>query len=190
MANKRILVFAGPNGSGKSTITGCYAQEGLYVNADEIKKVRCCPDLDAAVEAERIREDCLHKNRSFTFETVLSTRRNLDMLIRAKRAGYYIISIFVLTADPEINVFRVESRVRDGGHDVPPEKIRSRYYKSLQNLGELILLSDECRVYDNTVAPQIIFYKDLQGQAIYENTYWPQERIKKIIGNLADTLQS
>ena len=178
----RILVFAGPNGSGKSSITDCYAQEGLYINADEIKKIRQCSDLEAAVEAERLREDCLLKNRSFTFETVLSTRRNLDMLIRARQIGYYIISIFVMTADTEINVFRVKSRVSDGGHDVPLDKIRSRYGKSLQNLSELITLSNECRVYDNTTTPRIIFYKDKQGQTVYENSYWPRKRIEQLCG--------
>ena len=179
----RILVFAGPNGSGKSSITDSYAQEGLYINADEIKKIRQCSDLEAAAEAERLREDCLQKGSSFTFETVLSTRRNLDLLVRAKKAGYHIMSVFVMTVDPEINVFRVESRILDGGHDVPPDKIRSRYYKSLQNLGELVALSDDCRVYDNTMAPQIIFYKDMQGCAINENAYWQRERIKQLVGS-------
>jgi len=163
-------------------------QEGLYINADDIKKIRQCSDLKAAVEAEYLREYCLQKNKSFTFETVLSTRRNLDMLIRAKQAGYYIMSIFIMTTDPEINVFRVKSRVSDGGHDVPPDKIRKRYYKSPQNLGELISLSDKCRVYDNTIEPQIIFYKDEYGQSIYENLYWSNERIKRLVETPYNTL--
>ena len=181
MSEMKVLVFAGPNGSGKSSIKDSYEQEGLYINADEIKKIRGCPDLEAAEEAERLREDCLQNNRSFTFETVLSTRRNLELLIRAKQAGYYIKSVFVMTSDPEINVFRVKGRVLDGGHDVPPDKVRSRYYKSLQNLRELVALSDECRVYDNTKAPQIVFFKDHQGQAIYENQYWSYESLKALV---------
>ena len=177
MNETRVLVFAGPNGSGKSSLKSCYAQEGLYINADEIKKTRLCSDLEAAMEAELLREDCLQKNKSFTFETVLSTRRNLDLLIRAKQAGYYVKAIFVMTSDPEINVFRIKSRVFGGGHDVPADKVRSRYYKSLLNLRELITLSDECRVYDNTTTPQIVFFKDHQGQAVYGNKYWSQESL-------------
>ena len=185
MMNKlALLVFAGPNGSGKSSLTACYDREGLYINADEIKKIRQCSDLEAAVEAERLREDCLQKSKNFTFETVLSTRRNLDLLIRARQAGYYIKSVFVMTSDPEINVFRVKSRVIDGGHDVPTDKIRDRYHKSLRNLCELITLSDECRVYDNTKKPQIVFFKDQHGQAICENQYWPHERLEQLIIHL------
>ena len=181
MSDQRILVFAGPNGSGKSTIAGCYDFEGLYINADDIKQNRQCTDIEAAVEAERLREDCLQNKRSFTFETVLSTRRNIELLIRAKRSGYYIRGIFVITSDPEINVFRVKSRVYDGGHDVPADKIRSRYINSLKNICEFTLLCDECCIYDNTNIPEIIYYKSDQEQVIYENRYWSREEIQRLL---------
>ena len=177
----KILVFAGPNGSGKSTITNAYDIEGIYVNADEIKKARGCSDLDAAIEAERLKEDCLQSGRSLTFETVMYTRRNLDFLIRAKSAGFYISCVFVLTSDPEINVFRIKSRVLDGGHDVPVDKIRSRYTKSLENVAEMISLCNQCRIYDNTNVPQIILCKDEHETSLYENAYWSQEQIKQLL---------
>ena len=176
-----VLVFAGPNGSGKSTITYCYYLDGLYINADEIKAKRQCTDIEAALEAERLREDCLRSKMSFTFETVLSTHRNIELLIRAKQSGYSIRSVVVITSDPEINVFRVKSRVHDGGHDVPIDKIRNRYHKSLQNIRELVALSDECRIYDNTKTPQIIYFKSEHGQVIYENVYWSQEKIEQFL---------
>ena len=40
----------------------------------------------------------------------MSTDRNLNLLKRAKEQGYFIRCIYVLTADVNINVFRVESR--------------------------------------------------------------------------------
>lgn len=52
----QILVFAGANGSGKSTVTQAWEQAGLYINADDIKAMRGCSDLEAAQEAERLRE--------------------------------------------------------------------------------------------------------------------------------------
>ena len=92
----KIIVFAGPNGSGKSTVAQAWENVGLYINADDIKAARGCSDLGAAQEAESLRELCFMERRSFTFETVLSTERNLDLLSRAKDAGFYIESIFVL----------------------------------------------------------------------------------------------
>ena len=59
---------------------------------------------------------------------------------KAKSEGYFIKCIFVLTIDPLVNVARVEARVASGGHDVDKEKIKSRYYKSLANIKELMTL--------------------------------------------------
>ena len=175
-----ILVFAGPNGSGKSTVTQAWEKVGLYINADDIKVARGCSDLEAAQEAERLRELCLSERRSFTFETVLSTERNLDLLIRAKEAGFHIEGVFVLTATPELNVFRVKGRELSGGHSVPPDKIRSRYTKTLANISKLLALSDVFRLVDNTDQPEILFIKDDIEQQIRPNRYWTVEAIEKL----------
>jgi predicted ABC-type ATPase len=177
----KILVFAGPNGSGKSTIAGNYKITGLYINADDIKKHKGLSDLAAAEEAEKIRGQCLIDKRDFTFETVLSTLRNLKLLKKAKKAGYHIECIFVLTTDPELNIFRIRSRVLNGGHDVPEEKIRNRYTKSLANIPELLTLCNELFIIDNTSAPSVIFSSNTTGQIITENPYWPKARIEKLI---------
>ncbi|MCL2760136.1 MAG: zeta toxin family protein [Desulfuromonadales bacterium] len=176
----KIIVFAGPNGSGKSTVTQAWEKVGLYINADDIKTMRECSDLGAAQEAERLRELCFSERRSFTFETVLSTERNLDLISRAKSAGFYVESVFVLTANPELNVFRVKSRELSGGHSVPPDKIRSRYTKSLANISKLLTLSDVFLLIDNTAQPEILFIKDEAGQQIRPNRYWTVEVIEKL----------
>lgn len=78
-----IIVFAGPNGSGKTTVTKLAKVIEPYINADEIKRTNYCSDLEAAQFAEKMREDCVAQNKSFTFETVLSTDRNLKLLQKA-----------------------------------------------------------------------------------------------------------
>ena len=80
-----IIVFAGPNGSGKSTITKMAKVIEPYINADEIKKTTHCTDLEAAQMAEKMRNQAVNDNISFTFETVLSTDRNLKLLKKAKQ---------------------------------------------------------------------------------------------------------
>ena len=97
-----ILVFAGPNGSGKTTITRLTTRIGTYVNADEIKAALNCTDLEAAQHAEKQREYLLSKCANFSFETVLSTDRNLLFLKRAKDVGYFIRCIYVLTDNPSV----------------------------------------------------------------------------------------
>lgn len=123
-----IIVFAGPNGSGKSTITRMVKVIEPYINADDIKRTNYCSDLEAAQIAERMREEAISNNNSFTFETVLSTERNLNLLKKAKEQGYFIRGIYVLTSDVNINIMRVLSREALGGHGVPEDKIRSIPY--------------------------------------------------------------
>ena len=82
-----VIVFAGPNGSGKSTITRMAKIGGEYINADDIKRTILCTDLEAAIKAEELRERMIVDRKDFTFETVLSTNRNLLLLQRAKEKG-------------------------------------------------------------------------------------------------------
>ncbi|GHV94856.1 ATPase AAA [Spirochaetia bacterium] len=176
-----ILVIAGPNGSGKSTITQKLEKIGIYINADDIRKHRGCTELKAAEEAEQIREQYLKEKQSFSFETVLSTGRNIHLLERAKKAGYYIKCVFVLTTNAELNVFRVKSRVSSGGHNVPVEKIRSRYKKSLKNIPNILALCDECYIIDNTEEPVVVFAANGAEQIITENRFWSRKRIQVLI---------
>ena len=181
MSKPKVLVYAGPNGSGKSSIAGGYPIVGVYVNADDIKQHRGSSDLEAAQEAELIRESLIGSLKDFTFETVLSTERNLLMLEKAKKSGYNIESIFVLTADVELNVKRIKIRVLKGGHDVPEDKVRSRYVKSLQMLKRLNALSDICIVVDNTDLPEVIYKRDAEGEIFLSNEYWDESSIKKLV---------
>ena len=178
----KVLVFAGPNGSGKSAVTHKRLIMGQYVNADNIKRHRKCSDLEAAQEAELLRESFLNAHKDFTFETVLSTERNVRLLERAQSLGYAIVSIFVLTTDAQLNVARIRGRVAKGGHDVPEDKIRSRYYKSLLLLKTLVAISDECIVVDNTIRPEIIFKKDSDGEVYLSNTFWDEDAVRELLG--------
>ena len=174
----QLLVFAGPNGSGKSTITQFQKIVGEYVNADKIKKAKNCSDLEAAQEAERIRELLLKNRMDFTFETVLSTPRNLLLLQRAHEFGYMIRVIFVLTNDSSINVQRVAERVNKGGHNVPEDKIRSRYDKSLNNIKELYKIVDDLFIYDNSgTKPVLICTVHDHKLTYYENSQWMKTEV-------------
>lgn len=177
----RILVFAGPNGSGKSTITKKIPICGIYVNADDIKRISNCSDLEAAQEAEQLRELLLNAHKDFTFETVLSTDRNIELLWKAKEHGYEIHAVFVLTSNPSINVKRVRSRVKAGGHDVPEDKIISRYERSLRNLSKLIRIADHIRIIDNSdKEPHLICEVLDQRMIIWETERWSRNAILRL----------
>ena len=179
-----VIVFAGPNGSGKSTIFKIAYVNGIkkYINADDIKASTGCSDLDAAQKAESLRENALMNHEDFIFETVLSTDRNLNLLKKAKKHGYFIRCIYVLTKDPEINIIRVRSRTDDGGHDVPEDKIISRYHKSLTRIPQLVDLCDIIHIYDNSKTPFRIYKKRKDQEFFWPNEFWNVEKIHSLIG--------
>ena len=177
-----IVVFAGPNGSGKSTFTQLLRPLVDYINAYEIKKNIRCGDLEAAKLSEAQREEHLAKGQNFCFETVLSTRRNLDLLKRAKQKGYFIRCYYVLTMNPLINVYRIKSRVLLGGHDVPKDKILARYKGCLELMKEVIEVSDICHIYDNSNQPIRIFKKRKTECYYDDSSEWDKERIINFTG--------
>ena len=190
MRRPEIVVIAGPNGSGKSTYTefivgpNQFADESIeYINADNIQAALGCDAVEAAQTATAMREKALSENRNFAFETVMSTRRNLDLLIKAKENGYFICCFYFLTADSSINVQRVLSRVEDGGHSVPEEKIKTRYDKAKQLIPELVLVCDSINIWDNsTDKPFRIFRKKPDATDYFENPVWSQTDVEKLIG--------
>lgn len=163
-----VVVFAGPNGSGKSTFTELLKPPMDYINADEIKKNLKCTDLEAAQLAEKQREEHIVHMDEFCFETVLSTDRNLNLLKKAKEKGYFIRCYYVLTADPMINVLRVRARVESGGHDVPEEKIISRYDRALALVKMLVKVCDVCHIYDNSSNRPFRIFKKRKEEIYYD----------------------
>lgn len=178
-----IRVFAGPNGSGKSTFTTPEWIIPPYINADEIVARTHCNPLEAAIEATRRREEAVESGHSFTFETVMSKERNLLLLEKAKAHGYFIKGYYIFTRSPYINVARVCARVYSGGHDVPKDKIISRYYESLALLPRLFAVCDILHVYDNSEdhQPYRIIRKHKGNVRFYPNEYWTKDQLKHLI---------
>lgn len=96
----------------------------------------------ASVIAEFLRLQLLLGTSNFSFETVMSHSSKVDFLQQAKKAGFKTYLYFICTQDPEINIARVHNRVYKGGHDVENEKIKERYYRSLELLPKAFLLAD------------------------------------------------
>lgn len=177
-----VLVFAGPNGSGKSTITEYFGIVGKYTNADEMVKATFISNEEAAKRADELRYESIQNLEDFTFETVLSSEYKIRILEEAKAAGYFIKCVFVLTADVNLNIARIRSRVAQGGHFVDPQKVRDRYKKSLANIRVLMDLCDILHVYDNTdEKPSRIIRKHKEQVTIFPNDNWDQNSIMALI---------
>lgn len=154
-----LHVVAGPNGSGKTTFCAQLlipATRLPCINADDIARARWpgheeAHGHDAATAAAEERDRRIAAGSSFIAETVFSHASKLELIGRAKAAGY-IVSLHVMLVPEDISVARVRLRTDQGGHSVPIAKVRARYRRLWTLLGRAITLADDASVYDNTRA--------------------------------------
>jgi predicted ABC-type ATPase len=153
-----LHVVAGPNGAGKSTFyeTVLQPKTGLpFVNADLIAAEHWPDDTaahayDAVALAGQARDQLIAARQSFVAETVFSHVSKVDLIKRARDAGYHP-TLHVLLVPEEGAVARVADRVaNDDGHDVPEDKVRSRYQRLWEYIAAAIAIADTAYVYDNT----------------------------------------
>ena len=108
----------------------------------------------ASVVVDLLREKLLERKVTFTFETVMSHPSKVALLEKAQGLGYRTYLYYIATDDPEINISRVRSRVKLGGHDVPEDRITSRYHRSLALLMEAIRHTNRAYIFDNSTSEQ------------------------------------
>ena len=158
----RVVIFAGPNGAGKSThADAILAALGIetFVNADYIARGLSGRNTDAvAFEAGRIMLRRLRQlsaaGADFAFESTLSSRTFAAFLAALKRQGYVVAIYYFSLTNAQLAIRRVKLRVALGGHDVPPDVVRRRFARSLNNFFTLYLpLADEWTMFDNSMSP-------------------------------------
>jgi len=169
-------MIAGPNGSGKTTLTDQLRANGVdfgrYINPDEIAKTLTgsygerVREAQALADAQRL--GCLETRQSFSFETVMSHVSKVETLRQARAAGFRVALYFVATESPSLNVARVAQRVALGGHDVPEDRIRERYVRTLGLLPQALAAADMAVLFDNTYgAPAVLRpFCEKQGEKI------------------------
>jgi predicted ABC-type ATPase len=149
-----ILALAGPNGAGKTTFYDAHLSGFAFrfVNADDLARQLELDPYSAAEAADRIRKEMFARRESFVFETVFSDPMGakLEFLKEAERAGYTVVLFFIGVDRPETSKDRVAMRVAQGGHDVPNEKLDTRYQRVMTNLKRALAELSNVRVYDNS----------------------------------------
>jgi len=104
----------------------------------------------ASVIAEFFRFILIQCDKSFSFETVMSHPSKISFLTKAKEKGFKTYLYFISTKDPSINIDRVHIRKSKGGHDVEDDKVKKRYYNSLELLSQAFAKVDRAYIFDNS----------------------------------------
>lgn len=148
-----IVAVAGPDGAGKTTFYRSFlTRSGLrFVNADDIARDLELDAYRAAAVAEALRRELVRQRVSFIFETVFSDPdgEKVDFLKSAAMAGYEVILCFIGLPSAKVSDQRVSMRVSQGGHDVPAEKLKERFPRTLANLKRALRELPRVLVFDN-----------------------------------------
>jgi predicted ABC-type ATPase len=149
-----IVAIAGPNGAGKSTFYEAHLRPvGLrFVNADDLSRDLGVDAYQAAEVAGQLRKALVEHGESFVFETVFSdpVGDKLEFLKAAEKRGYTVVLVFIGLEGPALSEERVAMRVLQGGHDVPTEKLQTRYPRTMENLAKAIRELRHVLVFDNS----------------------------------------
>jgi len=101
-------------------------------------------------EGKRLLERAIAERLDFAIETTLGGKTIANLLDQALLEGIEVSIWYVGLDGVERHITRVRSRVAQGGHDIPEERIRERYIQSRINLIRLLPRLTELLVYDNT----------------------------------------
>ncbi len=170
MTSPVFYLLAGPNGAGKSTLYRSAVSERLipssaeFVNAD-LHEAGHLQQVTDPVErsrqarhwADARRAQCLSERVSFASETVFSHTSKLDLISAAQRAGFVVVLLVVCVDDPQQLLGRVDQRVLEGGHAVPPERILARYPRTVRHLGVAVRRANLALLYDTSVPADGLF---------------------------------
>lgn len=164
-----LVVIAGHNGAGKTTIYNERLADNLaseleeHINPDELERA-ITRDLGtdshtkeefedlAAKEGTRLRLQYLARQTSFSFETVFSdpVQEKVRFLAEARRRGYLVVLFAIGLDSIEKSKARVAIRHANGGHNVSPEKLESRYERVLVNFAHGAHAASLAIFFDNS----------------------------------------
>jgi predicted ABC-type ATPase len=153
----RLDLIAGPNGAGKTTFYERVIapdRPGLpFVNADRIAHDRFPGhELEESYAASQIaaaaRDALIAARIDFCTETVFSHESKVELVHAAAHAGYDVV-LHVVMVPLALSGARVVARVAAGGHDVPMDKVASRYGRLWTHVVAAVPHCHRAVFYDN-----------------------------------------
>jgi predicted ABC-type ATPase len=156
----QLLIIAGPNGAGKSTLSRDLAPEGAFVFDPDQERAKIeakFPDLPAESIDYALNQcffDCIHDvladREDFVLETNFRDSSLMDTVSRFKEQGYAVNMIYMVLSGLSQSIDRVSFRVKNGGHFVDNESIRTNYIEGLKNLNYFADRFDNLEIVDSS----------------------------------------
>lgn len=163
-------IVAGPNGCGKSSFYNRTDIEGWggsvwIINPDlltvKIVEHEALPheaaNLAAVQRIEKWLDTSIEAYQTIGVETVLSSPKYRRLVGQAHARGFEVRMLYMILDTVDRQLSRIRRRVREGGHDVPAEKVAERRQRSFEQLAWFAREVDACYVFDNSVGePELV----------------------------------
>lgn len=170
--NTPLAVFLiGTNGSGKSSLRKYLDLSDIQSNIDPDVLNRIYKNkypnnyqIEAAKQALKMYDDALNLGLNICLESTLAGRGTMARIKAAKDAGYYTIGFYIGLNSVDLNLERIAMCVARGGHDIPIDTVRRRFYESANNLIKIKENFDMLHVIDNSEEFFSLQYSIIDGQ--------------------------
>lgn len=190
--NIPLAVFlVGTNGSGKSSLRNYLNLSDIQSNIDPdvLNRVYRAKypqtyQVEAGKRALKMYDDALKNGLNICLESTLAGRGTMQRVIAAKQAGYFTVAYYIGLNSVELNLERIAMRVARGGHDIPENTVRRRFYESANNLALVKDYFDEIYLLDNSHAYFNLQYARLNGNNLPQVQLleaWASELINKLL---------
>ena len=111
----------------------------------------------------------------------MATRSYINTIQKAKSLGYDITLVFFWLDSVELAIKRVKIRVEEGGHNIPTDVIKRRYFAGLQNLFQLYIKETSYwMIFNNSTLPSELIAEGYGNEEIHIQNKRTFEIIKKI----------
>ena len=174
-----LWIVAGPNGSGKSSLYNRTDIEGWggsvwIINPDLLtaKIVEeeglelTAANLAAVNRVEAWLYTSIDAYQTIGVETVLSSPKYRALVTHGRQRGFEVRMIYVVLASAELQLARIRRRVREGGHDVPADKVIDRRRRSFKELCWFANHVDQLFIFDNSSGPPDLVAQKVSGRLL------------------------
>ena len=150
-----------------------FREQLIYIDEDDylIFLPEAINSYTVAMVADFFKDQYLKRHLSFSFETVFSHPAKINVLKKAQAEGFRTYMYFVATENPNVNVKRIQQRVKDGGHDVPEDKTIARYYRCMEQIKYALPHLNRAYFFDNSTDRSLFFaeYESGRGFQLYSD---------------------
>ena len=146
-------IIGGVDGVGKSSFIGTLKMRdrslGKIIDVDKLTVLHGGDAIAGGEAAIKEIEYRLERNLSFTQKTTLSGFKTETTIRRAKEKGYEIRLFYIALDNANQSIERVANRVKNGGHNIPTDKILHRFERRWEDVAKILPYCDIAEFYDN-----------------------------------------